>query len=146
MNKLLVVALLIILGAGAAYVYMNQSPVTPDGATDTQVMRGEYTWQFTDAGEDPTDGSPHTKVSVVTPDNRIVQLGEYHGSCTQIKGSTWELQKGEIDGAICWWAGGGDEIGVFEEDSKIVIKHGFLDEGTAETPGMRGGFETFLTL
>ena len=39
-------------------------------------------------------------------------------------------------------AGGGTEAGVFEENGKMLIKIGSIEEGDGETPGSRGNFKT----
>lgn len=103
------------------------------------------TWSFVDVGEDTVQGIPHTEVIFAMNDKKY-SAGTYEGNCTDIKNSSWQLVAGEQAGAICWWAGGGTELGVFEEGGQLVIKKGLLDEGGAETPGIRGNFETLLKL
>ncbi|MES2134906.1 MAG: hypothetical protein V4449_01530 [Patescibacteria group bacterium] len=102
-------------------------------------------WSFKDKGEDTVTGVPHTEVTL-TMNNTKYEAGTYEGNCSEIVGSSWQLMAGEQSGVICWWAGGGTELGVFEENGQLVIKKGLLDEGGAETPGLRGNFETFLKL
>ena len=58
----------------------------------------------------------------------------------------WSLYESEKTGVICWWAGGGSDIGIFEEGGKLVLKVGSLDEGSAEIPGFRGNFQTIATI
>ncbi|MEK7068304.1 MAG: hypothetical protein AAB964_00635, partial [Patescibacteria group bacterium] len=62
------------------------------------------------------------------------------GNCFSVAGSSWELLENELTGAICYSAGGGKEIGVFEEGGTLVLKEGEVEEGGAETPGFRGNF------
>jgi len=104
-------------------------------------------WSFKDAGTDEATGTPHTEVTL-TMNGKAYPAGTYEGSCSEIASehSSWELVAGEQSGVICWWAGGGTELGVFEENGQLVIKKGMLDEGGAETPGLRGNFELLLKL
>lgn len=73
-------------------------------------------------------------------------VGTYPGSCSIVEDSSWPLLENELTGVICWFAGGGSEVGVFYEDGKRVVKVGALEEGTAETEGFRGDFETAFAL
>lgn len=108
-------------------------------AAPTSPLVDEFTWSFLDRGVEASSSIPKTDVAL-----RIagvdVPLGTYDGSCFAVAGSQWPLLQGEVSGAICYWAGGGREIGVFEEGGKLVLKQGDVDEGDAETPGTRGNF------
>jgi hypothetical protein len=107
---------------------------------------GNYSWQFTELSESiDVPGMPRTGVALLVGDAKH-EIGEFDGSCAAIKGSGWELLEGEKTGAICWWAGGGSEIGVFIENNKDVVKVGTLDEGSAEVPGFRGDFKKIFEL
>lgn len=160
--------LVVLVGAGI-FLFLYPEPVTetdtactmeakicPDG---TAVGRSgpacefaacpmpAFSWSFKDAGTDEASGVPHTEVTLVMNGTEY-PAGTYEGSCSEIAGasSSWELVAGEQTGVICWWAGGGTELGVFEENGRLVIKKGFLDEGGAETPGLRGNFELLFEL
>jgi len=138
MNTKLVLAIVgIIIVAGGAYFLFVQQAQAPQ-------MAQTYDWEFKDLGEDST-GMPTTEVTL-TSNGTIYRLGTYSGSCAVIEGSSWSLQTGEKSGVICWWAGGGEELGVFEENGALVVKKGQLDEGNAETPGFRGNFQTLVEL
>lgn len=102
-------------------------------------------WNFVHKDTDPVSGTPHTEVFLSMNDKEY-SAGVYDGTCTNITDSSWQLIAGEKTGAICWWAGGGVELGVFEESGQLVMKKGVLDEGGAETPGLRGNFEMLLRL
>jgi hypothetical protein len=131
-NKIIgtICAILVVLaGAGLFWVEMQHTATAPT-ATDMH-------WQFTDRGTD--NGLPHTAVVLAIKD-KTYDLGIHIGSCTVIDGTTWQLQPGELSGAICYFAGGGDELGVFKEGAAYVIKSGPVDEGSAETPGTRGPY------
>jgi hypothetical protein len=69
-------------------------------------------------------------------------VGVFDGSCAEVPFS--ELLKDEVDGVFCWWAGGGIELGVFNEGGKFVMKKGKVEEGTAEGNGFRGDFEVMF--
>lgn len=136
---------LIIIGIGVWYVVGMQKAEAPDGG---------YAWQLTEIPEDPaTPGIPRTGV-VLDTNGKTYLIGEFNGSCFVIEKSEWELVEHEKSGVICWWAGGGNEIGIFEENgpssgsgqARTVVKVGQLDEGTAEGGGMRGNFEVLLEI
>ncbi len=122
--------------------------VTP-APTENASMDAEgpvFNWNISEVGESPVvPGMPRSAVSVALSD-KTYPLGEFDGSCFEIEGSGWALYEGEKSGVICWWAGGGSEVGVFEENGTFVVKRGDLDEGSAETPGFRGNFRTILTI
>ena len=137
MNKTLaivVVVLLVILGG--LFVF-NQSPKSPSVS---------YSWQLTDLTEDPEKpGIPQTDVTLMVGE-RTIPLGTFDGPCTVVEESEWPLLQGEKSGAICWWAGGGSEVGVFLEYGHDVVKVGQLDEGSSEISPTRGNFVTIVTL
>ena len=91
---------------------------------------------------DPTSGTPVTKVSLAIDGAAPRVIGSYAGSCTTIIGSSWQLQQNETSGAICYYAGGGNEIGVFvnPDDSTLSVQQGDIDEGSDETSSTRGNF------
>jgi|GEM_PF-2191312 len=104
-----------------------------------------YSWKFEALPEQ--NGMPVTDVTLVYKD-REFDTGAHVGTCFDIANSEWELLPNEVAGAICWWAGGGREIGVFIESedrivreyANLVVKLGQLDEGDAEVPSVRGPF------
>ncbi len=116
--------------AGAYYFYTN-SAASPADTTGKQAVQ----WSFADKGEQA--GVPHTEVSL---NGRIV--GTYEGSCKEIDGTSWQLLEGEQSGVICYFAGGGTEIGIFGN----AVKVGEVSEGSAEVAGSRGNFVTAFTL
>jgi hypothetical protein len=98
-----------------------------------------YSWRFEDGGEGEM-GEPKTKVFLQSGEAEY-ELGTYTGSCMSLTESSWELLSGEISGAICWFAGGGTELGIFtESDGGYALYEGVLDEGSAEIPSFRGDF------
>jgi hypothetical protein len=138
-NILLTVAL-VALGAVAAVAFINyKSEVSKQQASQS------YAWTFKDKGEEAGTGAPLTEVSL-TYGNITKVVGTYQGSCAVIDGATWKLLVGEKSGVICWFAGGGSEIGIFDENGKTVLKVGGVEEGDAETPGSRAQFRTVMSL
>lgn len=108
----------------------------------------EITWQLTDAGE--TDGFSYTNVTVLV-NGTTYEAGRYMGSCSEIdeRGGIdgTGLLPGELSAVQCWYAGGGDEIGVFaHEDGGYDLLAGELAEGDAENPPFRGSFRILTTI
>jgi hypothetical protein len=101
-----------------------------------------FSWRF-ELRDQERDLPPSTHVALITGGN-IYDLGRYAGSCTEIKKEN--LLPNEVAGVLCWWAGGGDEIGVFNESGRYIVKQGFQEEGTAEGGGSRSNFEELVTL
>lgn len=127
----IIIGVVVLAGAYIAYL-RSQSPL------NTEPVRQEFAWVFVEAGQRPS-GAPTTQVSLKIAGVEV-PIGAYVGSCFAIPGSSWELLPGELTGAICYWAGAGKEIGVFEEGGTLVLKEGDIEEGTEETPGIRGNF------
>lgn len=92
------------------------------------------------------DASPKTRVTL-TFNGKSYDVGTYTGTCSPLDATTGEssLLPHEVSGVLCWWAGGGDEIGVFYENNSYVVKVGKQDEGDAKSPGFRGDFKMLLT-
>ena len=100
-------------------------------------------WRFTVVGEE--DGIPYTDVSVTINDRPYV-VGKFQGSCTEVTPEGGidgtGLLAGELSAAQCWFAGGGDEIGIFMNNNRgLDIMVGSLSEGSAEEAAFRGDFE-----
>jgi hypothetical protein len=100
-----------------------------------------YAWVFNDLGADEL-GMPRTEVSIIA-DAKEHKLGTFDGTCSE---QAADLLPGEQEKVVCWWAGGGKEIGTFEEGGKTVVKVGDVDEGDPETGGFRGNFQMVLEL
>ncbi len=101
-----------------------------------------YSWKFTAAPE--KGGNPQTKVTLTTG-GKTYDAGTYEGSC-QVNTMGGGLMPGEKAAATCWFAGAGDELGVFEEGGKIVLKHGELQEASGEGDAFRGNFKVLTSL
>lgn len=146
MNKLLGIVIIILALGALGYGFYAYAPGEDSLEQANAVHGGEnrFEWTFESKGED-ANGTPSTAVTLWRGDS-IFAAGTYAGSCSVIEESAWELVEGERTGVICWFAGGGNEIGVFEENGTYVVKVGDLDEGSAEEPGFRGNFRTLFTI
>lgn len=105
-------------------------------------------WRFADAGE--VDGIPYTAVTVVV-NGAAYEMGKFNGSCSEIgagggidgKG----LLAGELSAVQCWFAGGGNEVGVFaHEDGGFDIMVGELSEVEEGSGMFRGDFSVKNTI
>lgn len=168
MNRkaLIIILIVLLVGGGIAYAMTrNAEPAvaptgdsasstvtTPATATTTPTRAdgavsddkgNTYLWSFVAKGENAESGAPITNVSLIV-NNMPRFLGEFQGSCSVV--SKEQLLENEKTAAVCWFAGGGDELGVFDEGGKVVVKRGVQDEGTAEDGGFRGDFKTILAL
>lgn len=126
--------------SGAPAPAVTSSLSTPPAATGR-----ELSWSFAAQPEDAATGMPRTRVTLARG-AASYDLGTHDGTCFVVEDSAWTLQAGEVSGAICWFAGGGIELGVFEENGKLVVKKGDVDEGSAEGGGFRGNFAAVRTL
>jgi hypothetical protein len=137
----LLIALGIIILGGVGYVAMNPQ-VLQKSASKTAVAKTSIAWRFANAGE--VDAMPHTKVTAVV-NGTAYEAGTFVGSCSEIGASGGVdgkgLLAGELSAAQCWFAGGGNEIGVFaHEDGGFEIMTGELSEGEPNAPMFRGDF------
>jgi hypothetical protein len=104
----------------------------------------DIAWRFADAGE--FDGLPYTRV-FLTIGKTEHSLGEYVGSCSDTVARV-DLS-GHVASILCWYAGGGNEVAVFEDAKNrggYVVKVRDVDEGTAEVSGYRGAFKDVLRI
>lgn len=150
MRYILIPTLLVIIVGTGIYILLSktkkESPKTPE--------RTQITWLVEKTGEDQETGAPLTRVRVNFRGeiNKEYDAGTYTGDCFEIAKSQWEFLENEISGVICWWAGWGDEIGIFKEDDKLVGKHGTQSEGRPATadepaiPNFRGDFEKLFEI
>jgi hypothetical protein len=108
-------------------------------------VQEKYVWTFKDKGTKGDANAPQTEVTLAYSGG-VRTIGTFEGTCAAIDRSEWQLLPGEKSGVICWFAGGGEEIGVFEGKDSLVVKVGTVEEGDAETPGGRSNFKTILSL
>jgi hypothetical protein len=117
-----------------------------DTSMGTQVEgQPSFLWEFSPVAGNNETGAPRTKVTL-SVGGEVREIGTYDGSCLVINGSSWTLAENELTGVICWFAGGGDEVGVFYENGAYVVKHGYLEEGVEGEAGMRGQYEELFSL
>lgn len=145
--KNIIWALIVLVVAGGAYYAYSKGMFGDMAMKDSQekMMASEptITWNTTDAGE--REDIPYTHVAV-TVNGTLYEVGDFQGSCSEV-GATGGvdgkgLLAGELSAVQCWYAGGGDEIGVFAvEDGSYEIMVGQLDEPTEGSGGFRGNFE-----
>lgn len=147
-----VVLALIVLGA-LGYLLTNQKANAPlqeenEEREESVIETGDrpsFLWEFFPAGEDAQTGASRTQVSL-SVNGEARDVGTFDGSCLVLNGSAWELAENELTGVICWFAGGGDEVGVFYENGEYVVKQGVLEEGMEGEQGLRGNYEVLFTL
>lgn len=137
--------------AGSYYFSKQSNEKVPDNSPAYLAPSTDekYGWGFTDGGTDK-DGISHTKVSL-NIDGKVYTVGTYQGSCNEVKagekGVTGESADANENSRVqCWFAGGGNEIGIFSEDKNTVVKEGELGEEDAETPPFRGNFKTLFSI
>jgi hypothetical protein len=74
-------------------------------------------WTFEQKGE--VDGIPQTEVTLSYKGTTHV-LGTHQGNCFLIEESNWQLLPDEETGVMCYWAGGGTELGIFTRKLKMT--------------------------
>ncbi len=120
MKTILIAIAVVVIGGGAWWFLAKEIASAP-----TVARAPEVSWQYASKGEDET-GTPQTEVSV-TISGKTSVVGTYQGSCSSVS----TLADGEVSGTLCWYAGGGKELGVFNENGKWVVKEGDQDEGNS---------------
>lgn len=142
------------LTVGSVQATCNPKP-NPDSAPwnwgDTSAAvhsKASIVWSFASASE--VNNIPYTNVSV-TIDGKSYDQGKLQGSCSEV-GSNGGIDgkgllAGELSAAQCWFAGGGDEVGVFaNEAGGYDIMVGGLSEGEDGAPMFRGDFKIKTTI
>ncbi len=128
------------VGRSGPYCEFAECPESKEAGTQEK-----YVWTFKDMGTVGDANVPDTEVTLKYSGG-VKTIGVFQGTCAAIDKSEWQLLPGEKSGVICWFAGAGEEIGVFEGKNSLVIKVGTVEEGDAETPGGRSNFKTILNL
>lgn len=131
MKKIIWIVLGVLVIGGVVYAVQRSS-----GSVDVA-------WSFQEKTPEPTTGAPVVQVTV-TIDDTEYDAGTYNGSCIEIDKEN--LSDDEVAGIVCWWAGFGDEVGVFVEDDTIVVKHGEIQEGDEGAAPFRGNFTTLFEI
>ena len=117
-----------ILAAAGAMAFM------PSASAPAAEGEGPYQWRFVEWG---TDDRPRTQVTLMTG-GKTHTIGTYDGSCAVMNDGDYLPY--EVSKVICWFAGGGHEVGVFEEPGQVVVRVGEVDEGASGIQGFRGNF------
>ena len=138
-GKTVVWSVVVFLVIGALVVYLWGVPKAEAPTTN------DYGWQLVQFPESAETGIPRATVNLRIGETKH-EIGEFDGVCFVVEELQWELQENEKTGVICWWAGGGKEIGIFTENGRDIVKVGELDEGTVDALGFRGNFQTILEL
>lgn len=129
----MIIFVLLTVAGVSFYWFVLRKPVR------TSSKPTQISWQFEDVGQDPRTENQLTKVKMGL-ENKTYDLGTYEGKCSVMPVHT--LVKDEISGVVCWLAGG-DEIGVFKENGKLVVK----SRGLTESPYYPDtDFETILEI
>lgn len=104
-----------------------------------------YNWILSDTSLKSQNGAPLINVSL-SLGGKEHRIGTFEGSCGEIGDEYWPLFEGEQAGAACWFGRSGVELGVFEEQGRLVLKKAPLTEGSTDAEIVRGTFETILEL
>ena len=153
-NVLIAVLVIALIGVAAALGFMlmrNSAPVpAAETTTTTDTVSGTvsepartYAWSFTPAGTGVAS-EDRTKVTLTTG-GKTYDAGTYSGSCSVISKADLE-DSNERTAVLCYFAGTGDEIGVFDENGKIVLRAGEVMEPSGEGPAFRGNFKTLVDI
>ena len=142
-----IVGILALIGVGAYFYNLPREEITSGkvrGIDDvTAITSSDIAWNFEHKGTDEATGVPSTMVSVTIKQNTY-PLGVYQGSCSLQDAATFEQNK--LSGILCWFAGAGDEFGVYRENNRLVIKHREVGEGDPEGGQVSTEFKTILTI
>lgn len=133
-RSLLALAIGLSILAGVVYMVATEDVRRSDAAA------ASISWQFIDSGYDEARYADRTAVTL-TVDGTVYDVGTYDGSCWILGEGTAPLLAGQVAGVQCWFAGAGDEVGLFEDDGELVVRHGELQEPQGDgTPDFRGNF------
>jgi hypothetical protein len=147
MNKSIVGALLIILIGGAAWYYTAHQAPAAD-AQSQQSGKIVPRWSFEQQAQQNEADAPRTKVTLTLGD-KTYDAGTYEGTCAEVgegASASLPLQENEVAAAFCYYAGAGDEIGIFRDGDTLVLKHGEYQEPSGEGVEFRGNLRTLVTL
>ncbi len=163
LSTLLVIILGIVIVGGAGYVAMNpdvlkapQASVEADASAEADTEAGtgasasgkvSVAWKIEPLG---VDGPGKSEVTAIINGKEHL-IGTYEGTCAEIGSGASAVSDlltadGEVAGVTCYYAGGGDEIGIFKTDTGLEVRVGEIAEPTAESPSFRGNFTTKLDL
>ncbi len=138
--KYTLIALGVLVVIGVGLTMFGPQAEAPESAVYVEPV---ISWQYASQAE--VDGIPYTHVTAVI-DGTEYAVGAFTGSCSEIGESGGVdgkgLLAGELSATQCWFAGGGNEVGVFaHEDGGYQILVGELGEGEEGAGLFRGNFE-----
>jgi hypothetical protein len=129
-KRVWIVVGLIVLALAAWLLVSHLNAVKADPAVVEQLQ-----WTITDKTASSGTTTPQNEVALVVA-GVPVPIGTYAGSCNLIDGDSTKLLGGEVSGVICTLHGDGEEIGIFSEAGKLVLKQGVVhkdDAGVSRT-------------
>lgn len=103
------------------------APANNTADTPSMGKRMPMEWVATDTGEKVGEGDmPVTKITL-----QVQGTGEeiYSTSCMGTASTEVQDVAGSVASIQCWWAGGGDQYGVFVGDAEqLTVRHRTVDE------------------
>ncbi|MDB4978418.1 MAG: hypothetical protein JWM56_604 [Candidatus Peribacteria bacterium] len=122
---------------GRATVTSTDTVKTETSATSVPTLEKisepvEISWNFIQKKNDAMPDAPETQALLVLGGSKqqMIDLGSYLGEGTDTRKPTAVQpdNKGAILGAVFWYAGGGDELEVYNESGSLLVKHRIIDE------------------
>lgn len=148
-GKIIGTLCVLVLALLAATYFISKKEAVPvvvaPVVTETMTSQ-DIVWTFTpveNTEEDLQLLAPKTKVTVHIK-NKEYDAGTYTGSC--IEKTVADLHTNEISGVRCWFAGAGDEVGVYSNNNTYTIEHYEIGEPTAESPAFRSEGNILISL
>lgn len=142
MKSVLAFIVLVVVVVAIGYGLQTYSPQEEENGT---ITKAAYFWEFRGAGEVASLSAPLTEV-ILNAGGERYSAGTYLGSCADMAGTADYFLPGEVAAALCWFAGAGHEVGVFEGEGAPRVMVGDVDEGSAEAERFRGNFRTLFEL
>lgn len=149
MNRFVIVGAAMAVIVVVGYFYVAQNAETQMVVT-TETQNTETTifgWSFRELPEGEY-GQPNTEVSLHMTQNgtKSYVIGTYPLSCSENQAVVSEPELNQVTSATCWWAGGGVELGVFQEGGKYIVKEAEISEGIEGESMPPKEFKARLTL
>ena len=139
-----IILVVILLVVTLPTIFGKQDKIEPTKKVDPSIFAKHtegVAWTYQTI-ENKESGEFKTKVFLLTQGKKY-DTGTYAGTCNQIDST--QLTDGEVSAVLCWFAGHGDEVGVFKDANGYTVKHGEVQEGAAEDKGFRGNFTEILS-
>jgi hypothetical protein len=130
-NKTTTIIIIILIIIGVFVYIRNNTNKDVSSPLPTPVTTNDIKWSFDKVGDNST--KVDVRIHGTTYD-----VGTYTGTCTErIK---TDLLENEISAVLCYFAGSGDEVGIFKDGKDYTIQVGEVQEPSAEGPAFRGNF------